>query len=55
MYVVSVIAQHNGMALYYCVYLVQRSCLRRSFVTTELVSLQDEGLGRTLGVLDVDG
>ena len=40
MYVVPVIAQHNGMTLYYC-YLPGTtwvaSCLCRSFVTTELV------------------
>ena len=36
------------------VYLVQRrSCQYRSFVTTELASLQDEESARTLGVLDV--
>ena len=51
MYVVPVIAQHNGMALFTAVYPVQRSCLCRSFVTTELAS-QDST--RTLGVLDVD-
>ena len=52
------IAQHSGMALYYvytvAVYLVQRSCLCRSFVTTELVSLLDEESARILGVWDVD-
>ena len=32
-----VIAQHNGMALYYCC--LQRSSLCRSFVITDLVSL----------------
>ena len=36
------------------VYLVQLSCLCRSFVTTEVVSLLDEESARTLGVLDVD-
>ena len=36
MYVVPVVAQHNGMALYYYCCL-QCSCMCRSFVTTELV------------------
>ena len=36
------------------IYLVQRSCLFRSFVTTELASLQDKEQARTLGVLDVE-
>ena len=36
------------------VYLVQRSCIHGSFLTTELVSLKDAGPARTLGVLDVD-
>ena len=44
------------LALYYyaAVCLVQRSCMYRSFVATELVSLWDEESARTLGVLDVD-
>ena len=52
MYVVPVIAQHNGMALRYCC--LQRSFLCRSFVITELESLYDEESARALGVLDVD-
>ena len=38
-YVVPVIAQHNGMALQLYYRRLQRSCLCRSFVTTELSSL----------------
>ena len=56
MYVVPVIAQHNGMTLhyFYAVYLVQRSCLHRTFGTTELVTLWGEESAGTLGVLDAD-
>ena len=54
-YVVPVIhvAQHNGMALYYCCLpgTTYDSCPCRSFVTTELVSLLDEESARTPGVL----
>ena len=36
------------------VYLVRRSCLCGSFVTTELISLWDEESARALGVLNAD-
>lgn len=47
LYVMPVIAQQNGMALYFCC--LQRICLCRTSMTTQLIPLEDAKSARALG------